>query len=85
MAEEPPNILATVTLVVGSAALAARTYSYFASQVTYSGYPVSFILGGFAAILGWVAMRQPERQIQSLLGLVFGAVAFFTSFTPITL
>ena len=46
--------------------------------------PVSFILGGIAAIMGWVAIREPERQIQSLLGLVFGGVAFFTSFTPIS-
>ena len=84
MAKEPPNYLATATLVMGSAALAARVYSYFFSQFTYSEYPVSFILGGVAAIMGWVAIRQPERQAQSLLGLIFGGVAFFTSFTPIT-
>ena len=84
MAQEPPNYMATTTLVVGSLALAARTYSYFVSQFTFSDYPVSFILGGIAAIMGWVAVRQPERQVQSLLGLIFGGVAFFTSFTPIS-
>lgn len=84
MAKGPPNYLATATLVVGSAALASRVFSYFFSQVTYSEYPVSFILGGIAAIMGWVAIREPERQIQSLLGLVFGGVAFFTSFTPVS-
>ena len=84
MAKQPPNYLATATLVVGSVALAARAYSYFASQFTFSDYPVSFILGGIAAIMGWVAVREPERQVQSLLGLIFGGVAFFTSFTPIS-
>ncbi|MDE0231503.1 MAG: hypothetical protein OXI56_08925 [bacterium] len=84
MAKEPPNYLATTTLVVGSAALAARSYSYFVAQFTLSDYPVSFILGGIAAIMGWMAVREPERQVQSLLGLIFGGVAFFTSFTPIS-
>ena len=84
MAKQPPNYMATTTLVVGSAALAARAFSYFFSQFTYSEYPVSFILGGIAAIMGWVAIREPERQIQSALGLIFGGVAFFTSFTPIS-
>ena len=81
--DDPPNFLATITLVLGSAALAVRTYSLFYSPVLYRDYPIAFMMGGLAALLGWVAIRNPERPIQALIGIVFGFVAFFSSFTPI--
>ena len=58
--EEPPNFLATITLVLGSAALAVRTYSLFYSPVLYRDYPVAFIGGTLAAVSGWVAIRRPH-------------------------
>ena len=42
----------------------------------YRDYPVAFIGGALAAVSGWVALRCPENQIQSLLGMIFVFVAF---------
>ncbi len=83
--ETPRNFLATVTLVLGSVSLAVRTYSLVFSPIMYGAYPVSFLGGALAAILGWVAIRRPQNQIQALLGMIFGFVAFLSSFTPISL
>ena len=82
--EEGPNYLATFTLVLGSIALAVRVYSVFVFPVMYRDYPVAFMVGGLASLLGWMAIRNPDRPIHALIGLVFGFVAFFTSFTPIS-
>ncbi len=85
MAEETPhNHLATVVLVLGSAAIAINLYSFVVSPVLYSGFPVAFIGGTLAALLGWVALRNPHRQFRAGLGMILGFVAFLSSFTPIT-
>ena len=50
----------------------------------YRDYPVAFIGGALAAVSGWVAIRRPENQIQSLLGMILGFIAFILSGTPLT-
>ena len=82
--ETPDNFLATFTLVLGSVSIAINVYSFFFSPVLYNGYPVAFIGGALAAVLGWVALRNPHRQIQAVIGMVCGFVAFLSSFTPIS-